>query len=67
MKICIVNAAKMHGGASIVAVDIAKGMARIGHDVLFVCSGRTKESVYEDGYRSVTLQAVMSISSFPLF
>ena len=56
MKICIVNAAKMHGGASIVAVDIAKGMSRIGHDVLFVCSGHSNELIYEDGYHVFTLK-----------
>ena len=67
MKICIVNAAKMHGGASIVAVDIAKGMARMGHDVLFVCSGRTKESVYEDGYRLVTLKQSYRSALFHFF
>ena len=50
MKICIVNAAKMHGGASIVAAETAKGMSRFGHDVLFVCSGRSKAYLYENGY-----------------
>ena len=39
MKICILTASLKHGGVSVVAFDVARGMAHRGHEVTFVCAG----------------------------
>lgn len=50
MKICILTTDLNHGGATIIAQDVARGMAQKGHDVLFVCSGEKPDSYLFDGY-----------------
>ena len=56
MKVCILNASLNHGGASIVAFDIAKGMAQRGHEVYFVSSGKTADRIQQDGYEIRVLE-----------
>ncbi len=51
MKIVILTASLHHGGASINALDIAGGMAKIGHDILFISSGESSENYSQNGYR----------------
>jgi glycosyltransferase involved in cell wall biosynthesis len=51
MKICILTTNLNHGGVSINAQDMARGMAQKGHDVLFVCSDKNTISYTKDGYR----------------
>ncbi|WP_435549104.1 glycosyltransferase family 4 protein [Desulfobacterium sp. N47] len=50
MKICILTASIVHGGASIIALDVAKGMAARGHEVFVVCSGKHYKTIKQDGY-----------------
>lgn len=50
MKICILAASLDHGGASEVALDVARGMSRRGHEVLFVSSGKSAGRSRQDGY-----------------
>ena len=56
MKICLVTALINHGGVSIVAFDIANGMAQKGHEVLIICSGDSNHSFKKDGYRVIILK-----------
>ena len=67
MKICILNTRKIHGGASIVALDLAKGMARNGHEVIFVCSDQKNDSFYQDGYRIILLKQTFQSPVFHYF
>jgi putative colanic acid biosynthesis glycosyltransferase len=67
MKICILNTKKIHGGASIVALDLAKGMARNGHEVIFVCSDQKNDSFYQDGYRVILLKQTFRSPVFHYF
>jgi len=39
-----------HGGASVVAFDIARGMVQRGHEVLFVSSGKSPIRKCQNGY-----------------
>ena len=55
MKICILNALSDHGGASINAFDVAKGMAARGHEIKFVCSGILDRVFTQDGYQVIEL------------
>ena len=64
MKICILTALLNHGGASIVALDVAKGMAEQGHDVLFVCSGTDAKVFSRDGFK---IRIIGSKFRTPLF
>jgi len=50
MKACILTASMNHGGASVVAFDIARGMVQRGHEVLFVSSGKSSIRKCQDGY-----------------
>ncbi len=50
MKVCILTASLNHGGASVVAFDIARGMVQRGHEVLFVSSGKSPIRKCQDGY-----------------
>jgi glycosyltransferase involved in cell wall biosynthesis len=50
MKICILTANMEHGGATIVSLDIAKGMAQKGHEVTFICAGDSNLSYRQNGY-----------------
>jgi glycosyltransferase involved in cell wall biosynthesis len=50
VKICVLNSSLSHGGASVVAMDVAKGMAERGHEVAFVCSGRAGGTNKQDGH-----------------
>ena len=50
MKVCILTASLNHGGASVVALDIARGMVQRGHEVLFVSSGKSPIRKWQDGY-----------------
>jgi glycosyltransferase involved in cell wall biosynthesis len=67
MKICIVTAALKHGGASIIALDVARGMSQRGHEVLFVCSGDSAKSYEKDGYRIEVLELKKQISLYHYF
>ena len=58
MKICIITASLNHGGASVVAQDVASGMAQKGHDVLFVCSGKKSKNYVQNGYRIKVLSNI---------
>ena len=50
MKICILTASLNHGGVSIVALDVARGMADRGHQVTVVCAGEKDQIIEQDGY-----------------
>lgn len=56
MKICLVTALINHGGVSVVAFEIAKGMAQKGHKVLIICSGESHYSFKKDGYQVLILK-----------
>jgi glycosyltransferase involved in cell wall biosynthesis len=50
MKICVLTASLYHGGVSIVALDVARGMVLRGHQVTVVCAGKKDEIIKKDGY-----------------
>ena len=50
MKICILSAKLVQGGAGIIAHDVARGMAQRGHKVLFICAGESPSVQHLDGY-----------------
>jgi glycosyltransferase involved in cell wall biosynthesis len=50
MKICVLTASLNHGGVSVVALDVARGMADRGHQVTVVCAGEKDEIIKQDGY-----------------
>lgn len=56
MKIFTINASYYHGGASIHALDTCKGLAKLGHDVVYCTIGTKGEKYEQDGYRVETLQ-----------
>jgi glycosyltransferase involved in cell wall biosynthesis len=64
MKICLINAVMDLGGASIVAFDVAKGMAHRGHEVIFVSSGKREVILKQDGY---TIYLLANNSKSPVF
>ena len=51
MKISVINARYSHGGAGIIARDVARGMVQRGHTVQFVCVGRSDKEYEEYGYQ----------------
>jgi glycosyltransferase involved in cell wall biosynthesis len=67
MKICIINALCNHGGASINAFDIARGMTAKGHKVKFICSGTSERSFWQDGYQVIELSQKIRSPIFHYF
>jgi len=67
MKICILTAKLEHGGASIVALDVAKGIAEKGHEVLFVCSGKEEKNFEHEGFRIKELRSRIQNPLFHYF
>lgn len=51
MKIIITIAALDHGGASIIAMDVARGMAQRGHQVMLLTTGYSTDCYNVDGYQ----------------
>ena len=56
MKVCILASTLDHGGASIVAIEIARGIAKRGHQVLFICTGESFGYYKQDGYTVIVLR-----------
>ena len=56
MKVCILASTLAHGGASIVALDVAKGIAKRGHQVLFICTGKSFSKYRQNGYTVIVLK-----------
>lgn len=50
MKICILTASLNHGGVSVVALDVARGMTHRGHQVTVVCAGEKDQIIEQNGY-----------------
>ena len=67
MKICILTASMDHGGATIVSLDIAKGMAQKGHEVTFICAGDSNLSYRQNGYTVNILNNPFKNFSFHYF
>jgi glycosyltransferase involved in cell wall biosynthesis len=67
MKICILSAKLIQGGAGIIAHDVARGMAQRGHKVLFICSGESPSVQYQDGYEVRVLKNDIANPAFHYF
>ena len=67
MKICVINALVNHGGASINAFDIARGMAARGHEVKFIASGTSRSALGKDGYQVIELKQKLRNPVFHYF
>ncbi|MDJ0916054.1 MAG: glycosyltransferase [Desulfobacterales bacterium] len=67
MKILELNAAYHHGGASIHAMDICKGLAKLGHDVVYCTIGPRGQKYQQDGYRVETLQQTKKTAIYHYF
>jgi len=67
MKICVINALINHGGASINAFDIARGMAARGHEVKFIASGTSRSTLWKDGYQVIELKQKLRNPIFHYF
>ena len=67
MKICVITATLNHGGASIAALDIAKGMSEKGHEVVFITSGDAYSVFKKDLYTVRVLKRIWKNPAFHYF